>query len=201
MTAILYSCNNENDDIVTNNMSSNIGKKEIISGALTPDNPSQSIQIGKTKVEFYLVESSSKRAKAESMNILSASSNVYGPFYSQGTPKIILNKKTLAISSTKYGIPQGVYVCDIYKTSNSVTLPSEAFSGKIGFPNPAGLKSYAPLQEGVNWSLSTTSNNQINIEWYFYTILIRNNMGGASIGKVIPLDGAKVQVPYYYIVP
>lgn len=46
-----------------------------------------------------------------------------------------------------------------------------------------------------------TQNDQIVITWWFYTFVLNYNMAGQQIYEVAPIDGAKVKVPYFYMLP
>lgn len=46
--------------------------------------------------------------------------------------------------------------------------------------------------------MSTVTGNIVKLNWYFYTIVLKYNSAGAAMGYTIPLDGARVRVPYYY---
>lgn len=193
---MLFSCNNDIDDVLTGNGVLPSVNNDTISGILTTENPSQVVHVGNTRIELSLEDLSATRAIGGGS---AAPKGFYGPFYSQGTPVKIKSDLKMVIKSSKYGIAQGIYFCDVYKVSNSIMLPEDATVGKVGFPNPAGLKNYSDQTEGVNWMMSTTSNDQIYIDWWFYTIVVKFNLAGQTIGRVIPMDGAQIEVPYYYI--
>ena len=194
LATTLFSCNNDIDDMAAENRELTSVENETVSGTLTPENPSQTVRIGNSQVELFLEDSSATRAIGDG----GAPKDGYGPFYSQGTPIKIKSDVKLRITSTKYGLVKGYYFCDVYKVSNTVNLPEEAWVAKVGFPNPAGFKDYSDQTEGVNWTVSTTANDQISIDWTFYTLVVKYNMAGQTLNKVIPVDGAKVKVPYYY---
>lgn len=127
-----------------------------------------------------------------------------GPFYSQGSPKALSgsefkNRKLLISGMT--GITSGVYFGDVWETRNTIKLPENAYGARVAFPNPSGCKDYTNLSLGVNWNLTTIQNDQIVITWWFYTFVLNYNMAGQQIYEVAPIDGAKVKVPYFYMLP
>ena len=127
-----------------------------------------------------------------------------GPFYSQGSPKALSgsefkNRKLLISGIT--GITSGVYFGDVWETRNTIKLPENAYGARVAFPNPSGCKDYTNLSLGVNWNLTTIQNDQIVITWWFYTFVLNYNMAGQQIYEVAPIDGAKVKVPYFYMLP
>lgn len=169
-------------------------ENKTMSGILTSENPSQKIRIGNTQVEIVLEDVSSTRAIGGN----SVPDGYLGPFYSQGNEIKVKSNIKMAITAKKYGLAQGTYICDVYKVKNTIVLPEDAIAGRILFPNPAGFSDYTKQTEGVNWNLTTTSNDQLSIVWDFYTVFVKYNLAGQTIAKEIPLDGEKIKVPYCY---
>ena len=123
----------------------------------------------------------------------------YGPYYVSGTPRSTgMKEQKVVIHNVQSGIAAGTYFADIWITSGTITLPNDAWGGKIGMPNPSGYIDWSTQKQGVNWSMSTTAKG-IEINWHFYTMVLKHNSAGVLSGWVIPLDGAKVRVPYYYV--
>ena len=122
----------------------------------------------------------------------------FGPYYVSGTPWITSAKGQKILIANQPEISTGVYFVDVWMTSGSILLPADAWGGKIGMPNPSGYIDWTTQKKGVKWSLSKTAKG-IEINWNFYTLVVKYDTAGAALGWTIPLDGAKVKVPYYYV--
>lgn len=81
------------------------------------------------------------------------------------------------------------------------TTSRNAYGVRVAFPNPSGCKDYTNLSRGVNWNLTTIQNDRIMIKWWFYTFVLKYNTLGQQISEVVPIDGAKVRIPYFYMLP
>lgn len=123
----------------------------------------------------------------------------YGPYYVSGTPRSAgMKEQKVLIHNTQSGIAAGTYFADVWTTSGTIILPGDAWGGKIGMPDPSGYVDWSTQKQGVNWYMATTAKG-VEINWHFYTLVLKYNSAGALFGWVIPLDGAEVRVPYYYI--
>lgn len=105
----------------------------------------------------------------------------------------------IMMSELALGRSTGKGVIGAYKST--IKLPENAYGARVAFPNPSGCKDYTNLSLGVNWNLTTIQNDQIVITWWFYTFVLNYNMAGQQIYEVAPIDGAKVKVPYFYMLP
>lgn len=179
---------------------------EKIEGSFSMDDLPLSIVVDGTKIiRFVNADSLLKGADnfEDASSILLTRSDTrggvdeYGPYYVSGTPRLSTVQNQKILINNQPGIASGVYICDAWTTFGKIVLPKDALFGKIGFPNPSGFKNYSTQELGVNWSLSTTAKG-VEIDWNFYTIVLKYDSGGALLGWVIPLDGAEVRVPYYY---
>lgn len=202
LSALCFSCSND-DDVTYNQF-----VPETLSGVLTHDAPRKTVSINGHNITLELgpAEVSGNRDRARASHSARDGQIILeekGPFYSHGTPKALsgseYKNRKIAVP-TGMGVPAGVYFGDVWETRNSMTLPDNAYSGRVEFPDPAGCKEYTNLSRGVNWKLTSTSNGQIVITWWFYTFVLNYNSVGQRISEVIPLDGADVNVPYYYTV-
>lgn len=121
-----------------------------------------------------------------------------GPFYTSGTPERQSTNEKVRILNDPI-LASNVYICDIYYIGGKIILPSNAIVGEIGLPEPCGFKNWSTQEKGIIWNLSTESSGKV-LQWSFYTIVVRYDMLGRQINYTIPLDGAKVKVPYSYYV-
>lgn len=184
ITCVLSSCNNDHD------MDKLSKEVKTLSGTFKMSELPQTINFNGTEITFELIDSMSQIQTK-------AASDWLGPFYVSGEPfEAKTNQKVTLGPST--GLSTGVYICDVWLTMGKINLPSSAYAGKIGMPNPAGYSDYSHQEKGVNWSMSTNSNG-IVISWAFNTLVVISDMAGRRYNWVIPLDGAKVRVPYYYM--
>lgn len=44
----------------------------------------------------------------------------------------------------------------------------------------------------------TEEGDKISIKWSFYTFVLNFNAAGMRINEVVPIDGKKVRIPYFY---
>lgn len=124
--------------------------------------------------------------------------DLMGPYYSSATPFQTNTKNQKFVINGIAGIAAGVYIGDVWITSGEIQLPSEALFGTVSVPNPSGYKDWSTRETGIIWNMSTVTGNIVKLNWYFYTIVLKYNSAGAAMGYTIPLDGARVRVPYYY---
>lgn len=180
----MSSCNNDHD-------MDNLGNKvKTLSGTFKISDLPQTVDFNGIEITFELIDSMPQIQTK-------AASDWVGPFYVSGEPfKAKSNQKVILGSSS--GLATGTYICEVWLTMGKITLPSSAYAGKIGMPNPAGYSDYSHQEKGVNWSISTTSNG-IVINWSFNTLVVVSDMLGRRYNWVIPVEGAKVKVPYYYM--
>lgn len=118
----------------------------------------------------------------------------------QGTPKKTLNNQKVIISGVT-GVAPGVYFADIYTTSGSIELPSGASNVVFDLPEVCGYSDWASREEGVLVTTVQTKKGGVNkktIKWSFYTMVLNYNAAGMYIGKVLPKDGAKILLPYWF---
>ena len=177
---------------------------EVLSGVLTPDNPVQMVKVGERYITLSLADSSQSIAGTRA--IISNEEpkpkpGELGPFYAQGIPKEKVGKefKNKKLLITKiFGVPTGVYFGDVWETSGVIQLPENAYIARVAFPNPSGCKDYNTLARGVNWNMVTTEGDKISVKWWFYTFVLTYNAAGMRISEVVPLDGKKVKIPYFY---
>jgi len=197
---VFLSCNNEETDLVSHESSS-----KTVSGVLTPTSPTQTIVMGNHSITLSLENTINN--EISKTRVISDNSEPKpkegetGPFYSKGTPKALSgsdfkNRKFL-IQKTM-GVPTGIYFGDVWETRNVVVVPSDAYAARVAFPDPSGFKNYTDLSRGVNWNLTTIENDQITITWWFYTFVLNYDAAGRRISEVVPLDGAKIKIPYFY---
>ncbi len=119
----------------------------------------------------------------------------------QGTPKKILDRQKVVISNVK-GVPTGVYFADIYETSGTITLPDGAKDVDFDLPEICGYIDWTTREEGVIKTTTQTKNGNVTvkkIKWSFYTIALVYNAAGASVWYVLPMDGAKIILPYDFV--
>lgn len=206
LVVICGACSNEDD--YNNSSSSHETQNVELDGTLSENNPSDTVTINGVKIILSLSDIGvndiiQTRAIVGSSDPQPRPGEI-GPFYSQGSPKALSgsefkNRKLLISGMT--GITSGVYFGDVWETRNTIKLPENAYGARVAFPNPSGCKDYTNLSLGVNWNLTTIQNDQIVITWWFYTFVLNYNMAGQQIYEVAPIDGAKVKVPYFYMLP
>lgn len=117
-----------------------------------------------------------------------------GPYYTTGNMSKILSSQKLSVRYAGY---MGVYFCDVYAFRKDITVPSDAATAKIGVPSTSGFSNYTTQERGVVWNLKTDS-KEIVLQFYFYTLALLHDVSGAQINRVIPIDGNKIQIPYYF---
>ncbi|WP_304251854.1 hypothetical protein [Parabacteroides gordonii] len=161
-----------------------------LSGTFKLSDLPRTINFNGTEITFELMDTVS-RVQTK------AASDWRGPFYVSSEPFEAYTKQKIVLNSSS-GLATGVYVCDVWLTMGKIVLPVSAYAGKIGMPNPAGYSDYSHQEKGVNWSISTT-NKGIQINWSFNTLVVKSDMAGRRYHKVLPIDGAMVKVPYYYM--
>lgn len=191
VSAIFTSCSEE--EIVPQD--NEYVKTETISGTCKLSEFPKTIHFAGKTIILELMDSTSmpKIGKRVSTNGLTLN----GPYYVSGTPwRTVHTNEKFSISNT-VGVPTGVYIGEVWKTDGQIRLPQQAVIGTVGMPNPAGYIDWTTREKGVNWSLSTTSSG-ITISWHFYTLVLNYNSIGQAVSYVIPLDGAKVKIPYYW---
>lgn len=203
-TIICGACSNEEDLIYAS--SSNDEKNVDIQGFLSESNPSDTVSINGMQIILCLSDKDdgnddvSTRAVDDGTNPQPKPGEL-GPFYSQGTPKALSGKeyknRKLMISGMP-GVTTGVYFGDVWETRNTIKLPQDAYTARVAFPNPSGCKDYTNLSRGVNWNMTTIQNDQVMVTWWFYTFVLNYNTLGQQIYEVVPVDGAKVKIPYFY---
>lgn len=191
VSTIFTSCG-EDEFVPQNNESV---KVETISGTCKLSEFPKTIHFAGKTIILELMDSTSmpKVRKRVSTNGLTLN----GPYYASGTPwKTTHTNQKFSITNT-IGVPTGIYIGDVWRTDGQIRLPQQAMIGTIGMPNPAGYIDWTTREKGVNWSMSTTSSG-LTLTWYFYTLVLNYNSIGQAVGYVIPLDGAKVKIPYYW---
>lgn len=75
------------------------------------------------------------------------------------------------------GVPAGIYFGDVLETSKTITLPENAYTGRVVF-NESACKNYETLARGVNWKMTALPNGRIAINWSFYTFVLNYNVAG-----------------------
>lgn len=207
LVVICGACSNEDD--FNNSSLSHATQSVELDGTLSENNPSDTVTINGVKIILSLSDTGVNDDIIPTRAIGGSSApkprpGELGPFYSKGTPKALSeskykNRKLLISGMT--GITNGVYFGDVWETRNTIKLPENAYGARVAFPNPCGCKDYTNLYRGVNWNLATIENDQIVITWWFYTFVLKYNMAGQQIYEVAPIDGAKVKIPYFYMLP
>ena len=199
LSIVCVSCNNNDDDFP--NYQSKI---QTLSGVLTPDTPSKTVSINGVDItlEFGSIDSTKQNTARRNSIIKKAPIQIeeIGPFNSQGTPQPLsgseFKNRKLAVPSGM-GVPAGIYFGDVWETSQTITLPENAYTGRVVF-NESACKSYETLARGVNWNMTALPNGRIAINWSFYTFVLNYNVAAQRISEVIPMDGADVVIQYYY---
>ncbi|WP_302978905.1 hypothetical protein [Paraprevotella clara] len=191
VSAIFTSCSE--DEIVPQN-NENV-KVETISGTCKLSEFPKTIHFAGKTIILELMDSTTMPEVEK--RVYTKGLTLNGPYYVSGTPRQTnYTNQKLSISNT-VGVPTGIYFGDVWSTSGEIRLPQQAMIGTIGMPNPAGYIDWRTREKGVNWSMATTSTG-LKLSWHFYTLVLNYNSIGQAVGYVIPLDGAKVKVPYYW---
>lgn len=113
-----------------------------------------------------------------------------GTLNKQGTEKIRLLPST--VSGTR--LTAGVYPCDVYKYSASITVPSGA-DVICDDPDPCGYYDYYAQELGTEL---LTFGNTATLS--YYSLLINYNILGQYIGEfVFPIDLRETTFVYYYV--
>lgn len=186
--AIMTSCNNE--DVV--DVIAPVNEVKEMSGTFKLSDLPQTIDFNGKQITFDIIDTTS-------IIQTKAAPDWKGPFYVSSEP-FVAHKQQKVTLGPKAGFSTGVYICDVNMCMGKINLPSNAYAGKVGIPNPAGYNDYSHQTEGVNWGLSTVSGNVIQINWSFTTLLVKYDIIGRTYNVLIPVNGAKVKVPYYYMV-
>lgn len=114
--------------------------------------------------------------------------------------KTLSNQKVLINGVT--GVATGVYFADVYTTSGQIELPSNAKDVEFDLPDVCGYIDWSSREEGVIKTSYQTKKDGVKkkyIKWSFYTIVLVYNAAGAQMWKVLPMDGAKIYLPYNFV--
>lgn len=91
---------------------------------------------------------------------------------------------------------------DVYTTSGQIELPSNAKDVEFDLPDVCGYIDWSSREEGVIKTSYQTKKDGVKkkyIKWSFYTIVLVYNAAGAQMWKVLPMDGAKIYLPYNFV--
>lgn len=120
----------------------------------------------------------------------------------QGTPKLDIPNQKVFITGI-VGVASGPYIADIYKTSGTIELPDGVKDLYFDFPDVCGYTNWVTREEGAEKTspqYKKPKKGQKNkISWYFYTIVLKYDIAGRQMWKVLPEDGAKILLPYTFI--
>lgn len=120
----------------------------------------------------------------------------------QGTPKLDKPNQKVIITNVP-GVVSGPYIADIYKTSGTIEFPDGVKDVYFDLPEVCGYADWATREEGVEKTSPQTkkpkNGAKKKISWYFYTIVLRYDIAGRQMWKVLPEDGAKILLPYTFI--
>lgn len=199
---MLSSCSSDDSELQSSTSTNDF--PETLSGTLTSENPTQTVKVGNCYITLALEIGC--QADSETRGIIineepTPKPGELGPFYVQGTPKAMSGKEfknRKLLINKNLGVPTGVYFGDVWETAGVIKLPDNAYTARVAFPNPAGCRDYETLAQGVNWNLVTEKDDKISVKWWFYTFVLNYNSAGMRISEVVPLDGKKVKIPYFY---
>lgn len=196
LAAWLSSCE-QNEDIVLSEQANKEIVQKTLSGSFNLSELPKTVDFNGIKIEF--TSDSTVFDKKQTRSTSAAEPKWVGPFYVSGTPNKVYNDLQKVSIHTEDYLNTGIYMCQIWNTNGKIILPSNAIVGQVLTPNPSGYKKWSNQEKGVNWSMSSTENG-VELSWNFYTIVIAYDMAGRQINRTIPMDGAKIKVPYQYMV-
>lgn len=185
----LFSCNNNEDDF-------NVIQKSNIE-ALT-QSYAKDFHLNGEDLIIDTIRKSDFKAKFPLTRAITTSHDGIA----QGTPKLYLRNQKVIITNV-FGVATAPYIADIYKTSGTIELPDGVKDLYFDIPKVCGYVDWATREEGVMKSSpqkkKTKPGEKKKITWYFYTIVLRYDMAGRQMWKVIPEDGAKILLPYTFL--
>ncbi|MEN9919540.1 MAG: hypothetical protein RL662_1976 [Bacteroidota bacterium] len=162
-----------------------------ISGTINESDVPQTINLGdRTMVVTFVPDSID-------INNSQLKAGFVGPYYSTGNMILASKNEKVIIRSGDKGIPTGAYICEVYCFTQQVKLPADAVVARVDIPSPAGYSNYSTQTKGVNWTM-TTNTTGTYLSFTFYTLIVKYDMAGRFLGYVIPMDGRKIQVPYFF---
>ncbi|MDY6205797.1 MAG: hypothetical protein SPI30_03470 [Prevotella sp.] len=118
----------------------------------------------------------------------------------QGKPEMIYRRQKVYLSGIP-GLPRGVYFADIYETSGFITIPNGYNSIEFDLSGDCGYSDWRSREEGLIQSIIQTKKAGIitnKVRWSFYTMEVVLNSAGQMMSKVLPKDGAKINIPYKF---
>lgn len=195
-TLLLVSCTNKDDVVV-------VSTPKTISGTFAENDLPQVLEFnGRTLVFEKQVESQQNIGR----NVLRASNAPAeaaweGPFYATEATmsKIYSNTKVIINQSNvpEIIIPTGVYFCDVYIFNKQIDFPLSVAAVRVLTPTSAPYSNYSNQTKGVNWTMVTLPDNSLRLSIYYYTLVVNYSSNGQSFGgRVIPIDGRTVSIPY-----
>lgn len=190
---LLISCQqNETQEIDLNK------ENQVYSGSFSMGSAPLSIRLNKTVILLKEAKSNIVETRSSLSNSVPSmmGMNAYGPFYTTGKPRKIIGSTKVILKSAP-GFSPGVYFAEVWITTGKILLPSNAKLGTIETPNPAGYINWSTQERGINFQLSAIKEG-LQLSWNFYTMVIKYDISGRRINRTIPMDGAKIRVPYYY---
>lgn len=129
---------------------------------------------------------------------------VTGPFHvepGQGRLSIYKSNEKVRIFSDKVNnnYATGIYICDIYQYTYSVSIPAGAvLKGELA--EPCGYSDYASQTKGVIVSTGVEEGGRTFAYMTYYSIVPNYNMAGQSVGgPTLPIDLRKCRFTYYII--
>lgn len=78
-----------------------------------------------------------------------------------GTPKKVLSRQEVVIANVT-GVPNGVYLADVWETSGSIDMPKEAKNILFALPDVCGYVDWRAREEGVKVTFK-----QVKKKWSF----------------------------------
>lgn len=195
---LLASCGKESDGLLERNSMPPEPEVQSWSGTINADNLPYTVKVGGKTIRFVNGPSaeSAPMPQTKALQLVKK-----GPFQvsAEDVRKAFSNEKVFIGSYP--GIISGIYICDVYRFAGVITMPQNAISATIEAADPCGYSDFGHQVKGINWSMATDPSGNLSISYNYYTITVNYALSGAYFGgRVIPVDGNSVSVPYSYYV-
>lgn len=184
--ATLMSCTNETV------LDTTMEPPHKISGSIDINNLPCTIEIDGKKITFE----SFNPDTLETIQTKAAWSQTY---YFANPKMVQLSDKIKKVIFKNCGPYQGTFIASDFRFTGSISIPSNAITGKILVPNPCGFKN-SEQDLGINWNMESTPTGGVALAFTYYTLRVEYNMLGQRIGHVYPVDGNTIRVPYQFYI-
>ena len=129
--------------------------------------------------------------------------NTFGPFTTNGTLKIVKRNQRYFVPAG-YGLAAGYYLCDVWESGGSATIPSGAFA----FNYSAATQGFISPNISANNIMSTEQGTGINafgssVRFVTHSVVPMYNLAGQRVSPIVlprnlPQNNT---ITYFYFLP